>query len=280
MTLVIACLTEKAVYQVSDRRLTSFTCPDTVIDDERNKAVVVNSRVAFAYSGLSAIGGERSDDWVARVIADGPTNDMAQVTHRIKERATRDFQQLNIASRFKHHAFQGVGWFRLKGEDWLSPGVITIDNAIDHQTGTWLAEPRVEFQVTTQFPSKLPGSCILNSVGLPPSAEEKNAVVRLVRKCAKHPRTTCRTVLHSLIISLRWLSSRHSQIGHGLMAICLPKRSVEESERTGHMLMIAGPPSDLISSFVYVSATGSAVTFGPHFVGGRSVLTDFKAGNL
>jgi hypothetical protein len=280
MTLVLSCLTDDIVYQVSDRRLTSFVRPDHVYDDERNKAVVVNGRVTFGYTGLAEIGNMRSDDWLARVIADGPSNDMAQVACRIKERATLVFRQLNLPVQFKRQAFQGVGWFRLKGEDWYSPGIVTIDNAIDHQTGSWLTHPLPEFQVTTRFPSKLPGGFILDSIGITPSAEEKNAVFRLAHKCVKHRRSTPRTIVHSLIVALRWLSSRHAQIGLGLMVVVLPKRSVERSEESGHMFMVAGAPNEFTPSFVYVSATGLTTQIGPHFVSGGGIMPGFEGGSL
>jgi hypothetical protein len=208
------------------------------------------------------------------VIADGPNDDMAQVAERIRDRATADFRQLQIPRRYKRHAFQGVGMFRLRGEADLSPGIITIDNAIDHQNGSWLTDPLPEFKVTTQFPEKLPGGCILNSVGVTPSPQEKSAVLRLVRKCVKHRHATPRTVAHSLIISLRWLSGRHPQIGSGLMVVRLSKTGVEHVERSQSVSMSAG------EDFIYVSATGLTTHFGPHFVFGRSVLTGFEGGSL
>lgn len=280
MTLILACLTKDAVFQVSDRRLTKLVPPGEVVDDERNKAVLVNGRVVLGYTGLSEICGERADDWIARVISSDSTDDMARVAERIREAATKDFDRMRLPPQLKYHAFQGVRWFRLKGEADLRPGIMTIDNGIDQGTGSWLPSPLKEFRVSTQFPESTPGGCILYSVGVAPSPGEKGAVVRLVRKCVKHRRATFGTVVYALVRSMRWLSSRNPLIGAGVMAVCLPKRSVEASEASGGVIMVAGPPMESTPTFLYVSATGSTTYFGPHFVAGAAVITGFEVAPL
>ena len=75
MTMLLACLTDELVYQVSDRRLTDVASSNVVVDDESNKAVVVDGRMVFTYTGLAKIGSERTDLWLARVIGDGRTDD-------------------------------------------------------------------------------------------------------------------------------------------------------------------------------------------------------------
>jgi hypothetical protein len=277
MTLVLACLTARSVYQVSDRRLTLLARAQSVVDDDRNKAVFVG-RVSFAYTGIAKIGRERTDNWLARVISEGPTNDMAMVAERILSAATAAF--LLLPGNIRHHAFQGVGWFRLKGENRLGPGIITVHNCIDEQTGTWSAEPFEQFRTSTQFPTSLPAGCVLHSVGVMPSTAEKNAIVRLVRKCVKHRHSTPATVLQSLTMSVRWLSRRHTRIGKNLLALSIPKRSVEEWERTGSMPLLAGLPNEFTATFAYVSPQGTLTWFGPHIVREGVVLTDVKVGSL
>ena len=69
MTLILTCLTDDCVYQVSDRRLTSFDPPRAPIDDEANKALIVGGRVAFGYTGISKVNGEKTDHWLTRTAA-------------------------------------------------------------------------------------------------------------------------------------------------------------------------------------------------------------------
>jgi hypothetical protein len=277
MTLILACLTPRTVYQISDRRLTRAWNAKAIVDDERNKSVFVG-RVSFGYTGLAYIGQERTDTWLARVISEGPVLDMAAVAERIRLAATATFRPLPKRSR--HHAFQAVGWFRLSGEQQLSPGIITIHNCIDEQTGLWLPEAFAEFRTSTQFPSSFPGGCVLNSIGVMPTPEERDAIIRLVRKCVKHRRSTPATVVQALIISAGWLSGRHPRIGNSILALCMPKRSVEEWERTRSFGLMAAPPNDMTATFSSASPRGGLTWNGPHVVSEGIVLTDLKVGAL
>ncbi len=280
MTLILACLTKDIVYQVSDRRITNLLPPYERLSDEQNKAVMIDSRFVFGYTGLSEIGGERTDTWLAKVISQSDTNDMAAVTNHIRESANRAFERMTGPKKNRRCAFQGVGWLRLQGESDFSPASLTIHNAIDPQTGMWLAEPIDEFRLNTRWPSHFPNYCVMESVGVIPSLAEKDAVFRLVRRCVKRHKSTPLTVREALIRSLRWLSTRHKTVGPGMMAVCLPKRGAEEAERTGRRMVLAGTYSDVAPTFVYISAEGSAKYFGPHFVSKGVVLTDFQAGSL
>src|SRR4051812_26726217 len=112
MTLVLSCLTDDVVYQVSDRRLTTFEVPRRIMDDNSNKAVFVGGRVAFGYTGISHIENQRADTWLLGVVRTQDTNNMSATAEAIREAATRAFRRMPVASRYKRHAFQGVGWFR------------------------------------------------------------------------------------------------------------------------------------------------------------------------
>jgi hypothetical protein len=281
MTIVLDCFARNAAFQISDRRLTDPDRPGKIVDDETNKAVLVNGRVIFSYTGLATIEGQRTDEWLAHAIADGPTDDMAAVAQRVSDKATTAFRRLRLVPRYKRHAFRGTGWFRLKNESWLSPGLITIHNAFDHETGGWLNDPLPEFRVASYFPSKLPGGCFIRNVGVTRSEQERGAIVRLVRKCAKHRNATTRTVLDALVMAVQWLSKhrRYETIGPGLMAVCLPQSSAEKADKT--FTFLAGKPNDSTPTFFYVSAKGATrIMFGPIFVFGQQILTGFEGGSL
>ena len=309
MTLILACLTERAVYLLSDRRLVDGADPQRVIDDESNKVVVAEGRVVFGYSGLAMIGRERTAAWLARVIGDGPTRDWAQVSVRINDRATADFQKLSHRPELKRHAFMGVGWFLLRDSpDEFRPGIVVTDNAVDHATGDWLDRPLAGFHTGVQFPfpAKLPGGLLIDSIGIRLSPQEEHAVFRLVRRCVKRRDSTLRSVEQGLIIALRWLSSRHPEIGPNLMSVYIPKAAVERADMTGEVLwlgsrdsdlmlcltgtavervdmtgevsLLGGPPHDsaYYISCSYISATDSRTFFYPNVVGGGAVFTDLK----
>ena len=279
MTLVLSCITPNVVYQVSDRRLTRLGTPTTIVDDEANKAVVVNGRVAFGYTGLAEIAGQKTDVWLTKAIAVGPVDQMATIAERVRATATRDFRNLPCQPWVKRQAFQGAGWFGINGG--LSPGVILIENALEN--GRWLREARDDFRVVPVFPrlsvgGSIPGTQAFNvyAVGLDPSDDEKSAVVNLLASAIGHRNSTPSTVLEALIRSMRWLSSRHPEIGPGLMAMCIPKEAAIETQRTGQMVMLMGRPMESISTFLYVSANDSIVHYGPHFVGGGGTAMNFR----
>jgi hypothetical protein len=152
VTLILTCLTEDCAYQVSDRRLTSFDPPRGLIDDESNKALFVNGRVVFGYTGISRINGEKTDLWLTRIAAAAHTTDMAAVARRIRDEATSAFKRMTFASRHKRHAFQGAGWFSKPDGSGLRPGAITIQNTIDPTTHDWQPYARGRFDLGTDFP--------------------------------------------------------------------------------------------------------------------------------
>jgi 20S proteasome alpha/beta subunit len=62
MTLILAAATPHFVVAVADRRLTR---PDhTTADDNANKMVMFCNQMAFAYSGMSEIEGQRTVEWL------------------------------------------------------------------------------------------------------------------------------------------------------------------------------------------------------------------------
>jgi len=156
-----------------------------------------------------------------------------------------------------------------------------VHNALDEQTGGWLVEPLDEFCVATQFPSALPSKeCILHSVGVRPNARERDAVVRLLRKCVKHRSSTPTTIGKALIDSMSWLSRRHTRIGNRLLLVSLPKSSAEEFDRTGNTSLLAAPTNDATATFTYASPEGSLTWYGPHIVREGVVLTEVAGGPL
>ncbi|GKS58195.1 hypothetical protein YTPLAS18_17220 [Nitrospira sp.] len=281
MTLILDCFARDAAFQVSDRRLTDIH--GNAVDDETNKAVVVDGRVVFGYTGLAQIEGERTDVWLAHVIAGGPTNNMRVVADRICHRATSAFQRLRCPIQFKRHAFRGTGWFRLKDEDWFSPGLITVHNYFDHNTGDPLPEPLGDFKVSSYFPTKLPGGCFIRNVGVTPSPAERAAIVKLVRKCAKNKNATRGAVLNALIQSVVWLSKNRAYrtIGSSVMAICLPRTCVEQFDGTGAYAMAPGMPQDSCPTFLYATTNQAIrVGFAPIFVGKRTTPAQLKPGAI
>lgn len=278
MTLILGCLTEHCVYQVSDRRL---MFPNRKIADERsNKSVLLDGRVAFGYTGISRVAGIRTDEWLARTLAEVGRSDMNAVCTHLRDAATEVFQREPYAPADKRHAFHAVGWFRLRGETDLTPGVVTVANALDGSSGDWLAAARPMFEVRPHFPTLRSGGFVLNSAGFRPTPEERSAVFRLVRSTVRHRRSTPQTVAYALILAVKWLASRHDEIGSDLLLLSIPRKAVEAHERSGTHVLLLGPPSDVTATFLNAQPAGRLEHLGPHFVSRGSLALDFKAGSI
>ena len=273
MTLILTCLTETAVFQVSDRRLTQFGAPQNVLDDETNKSIFVDGRMCFGYTGVSQIGTEKTDDWFVRVATTASTHDMAALAESIRGEATRAFAASPAPPRFKFHAFQGAGWLRLPSQEHFQAAFITIHNGIDFQTGGWLATPMDAFQ-TQCFRARLRGGIDIASVGTYITPDERSLICRMMTKPVRHKRATALAVPETLVRVVRWLADRHNTIGKSLMAACIPHAAVLNAQQTGRMMVLLGPPMPEQPTFAYVSGSGGAIHFGPHVVSGETGLTN------
>lgn len=278
VTLILTCLTDDCVYQVSDRRLTSFDPPRSPIDDESNKAVFVSGRVIFGYTGISKVNGENTDLWLTRVAASVNSTDMGKISRKIRDEATSAFRRMNLASRYKRHAFQGAGWFSDPKRPALRPGTVTVHNALESGTLAWLPYARPSFELVTNFPQIGRAQFHLSSVGLTPTPAEKEAVYKLVRKCVHRRLRRQESVLYALVFSMRWLHNRYqpnSPIGPNMMAVSLPKIAAEHVAQTGEFMAVAGGPVAGTTTFLDINISGRAEIFGPHVVHGGSAMTGF-----
>lgn len=283
LTLILSYVASDCVYQVADRRLTEFGNPNNAIDDETNKIVVVDGRLAFGYTGRSKIHADRTDDWLASTAAAvmGKYPDMANVTEHIRAEATKAFRAIASPSRFKFHAFQAVGWLKLNGEDFVSPAVITIHNGLDETTGRWLKVPLEEFRRHLDFPEVRRRHCRLSVVGASIHPGEWNAVCRFMRTLARRPYLQGATVLRALLISMDYLTRSHRTIGGGMMTIRIPKTSVERLMSTGDFMALVGAPNSTVSTFQCFSSAGVPQNIGPVFVGsGGTIVKNSKVTGL
>lgn len=263
--------------------MTSFKPPRAPVDDESNKAIFVNGTVAFGYTGISEVNGERTDLWLARVAALEPTTNMGAISRRIRDEATAAFARMQLASRYKRHAFEGAGWFTYPDRPELRPGIVTIQNALTADTQEWLPYARPTFELSYRFPQLRRAQFHLTSVGLTPSPAERVAIARLIRKCVHRQTRRQATLMHALVHSMRWLHNRYqpnSPIGPNLMFVSLPKAAAQQVKSTGEFMALAGQPVAHTATFLDVNASGRVNSFGPHVVFGGLSITDVVTGTL
>lgn len=149
MTFILSCATHDAVYQISDRRLTWLGGRDAgaVKDDESNKAVLIDGRMAFGYTGIAEVEGARTGYWLAKLFGNVPTRDLAAVAEHLRTEATSAFARTRVSNaQWLRHAFVGVGWGSYRGEKSLEPLLVAITNALN-VAGEWDDVPSPEFRL-------------------------------------------------------------------------------------------------------------------------------------
>jgi len=190
VTLILSCVTPEYVFQVSDGRLTWLNGPQAgqVIEDDRDKAVLVDGRFAFGYTGLAEVGSLRTDDWLSSIVAHSGSTDMSKISLAIRDKATEAFRSIRLPADLKGHAFQGVGWSFDKAYCGAVPTVITVHNIIG-KNWQWLPRARNAFARDVKFFPNLPDGFVLMSVGQEISVVARDTLP-LWRPCAS--RDWCR----------------------------------------------------------------------------------------
>ena len=278
MTLILNCVTPDIVLQASDRRLTWLRGPNkgTVADDESNKAILIDGRVAFGYTGLAEVNSERTDRWLLRTVADGPTRNMAAVLNRIRDRASEAFDQIHASRADKRHAFLGAGWISEKGA--LVPASLIVTNAI--RDGEWLERAEPEFWNSFEIHLEFRSGVVLRGAGQDISQEDQRLVYRFLGRLAKRG-APLGAYTQGLIVAMRWLAKRYPKIGPGLLVQSIPRAAVERIARTGAMMALLGPAMEEHPTFLSVPSSGeSAELYGPHIILGGRAAMDIRAGPL
>lgn len=252
------------------------------MDDESNKAVVVDGEAVWGYTGLSQIGNEKTADWLARTLAaGGSTENLNDQLLHLCDEASRAFSQMPFHGKYKRQAFQGVGWFETdQSNGALVPGVCIIQNALNVSTGEWLPVANDTFRIDVQIPVRMPKRYEMFSVGVNPSAGDIWTVSHFMKKVIQHRRSTPRTIIDGLVKTMRWLALKYPVIGPGIMIVSIPRKAVELFNVTNEPVIWLGPPEKDAPTFMYLTATGQVKYFGPHFVMGGAVIPYFESSGL
>ena len=249
MTLILACLTPKYVLQVADRRLTMRNLHKAasleVVDDHRNKIVVLNDSMAFSFSGHAEIGQQNTDAWLARRLAEsGNPNESLK---NVQRAAAEHFRILPISRKAKRHAFVAASWTRNRNGE-LEPGLITISNALDANSD-WLDEARDEFEIDGVGLGLTSQCGICPPIGARVPDTYLSDLRRNARACVErsvHPLE----IVRLLAETIRRVASHDTSVGTSLLAVILPKAAV-------------GRP--MIKLVTPLSASGAAVVEDPMF---------------
>ena len=274
MTLILACLTPTHVFLVSDRRLTSLNgpSPGSIIEEDSNKAVIYEGHVAFGYTGLAELSGDRTDLWLAKTLGEAPDKRLPLPFEHLRSEATKEFRALTIDRRYRRHAFLGVGWTVPGPSEELVATSVLVENMYDVR-GRVLDDPQEEFKMRVEVHRKVKNGFRLQSVGATVNPGQRNAILRFVGRPVK--RQAPQAILRALLISVRWMADYHPTVGRTLMGLCVPKAAVQRIAATGQTFTLFGSTAATdISWFVYLGPDGSTTYYGPTSVGGGWVMSN------
>lgn len=221
MTLILNCLTNNYLFQVSDRRLVFLDSTGevkTIKDDNVNKAIFYCGHIAFGYTGLAYIDGKRTDYWLLEKL---PTS--FEIFHeKVKKDATEAFNKMPQKSNpFKRHAFVGIGWIRIQKTEPLHPTLVLISN-FHSDNGETLSSVKESFNVfVMRLPTQKP--LFVYSVGQPIDETILNRLSRNINKRLRK-KAPYKAIMNILVGEVREIAKKSKEkIGHNLMAVGMPK---------------------------------------------------------
>src|SRR5262245_65451458 len=89
-----------------------------MFNDYTNKVTVFNGRMAVSYAGLSKVLGEKTDEWLVRILANPAIRTLADAVHMLRDRATiafRDWERMPKEKARHHLMFGAIAWARPPG---------------------------------------------------------------------------------------------------------------------------------------------------------------------
>ncbi|HEV2999370.1 MAG TPA: hypothetical protein VGW75_01430 [Solirubrobacteraceae bacterium] len=277
MTIVISCLTERYVLQVSDRRLTQVGSGRPV-PGEFNKAVLFGNSVAFAYTGLAKIGRLDTDEWLADALASGHDDNSSIVA--VRDRATTAFRRLRCAPRWKAHAFVAVGWDKPPDNGGWVPWICWISNSMD-AAGRWIRPPTDSFEAHSFVLRTTPDgrALALSFVGVPLTRTEHVSLMRDLKRYVNHGVGPA-LVAERLVSQVRQVARRATTVSEEVMVNAIPL--LPEQFDSGEMVALSSRPVLDALTFIRIPAGETeGVEVGPRgaFPGGAQFF-DFRAREL
>lgn len=268
MTLIVSMIAQDVVFQVSDRRVTMIEADGsrTTRDEPATKAVVFCNRAVFGYTGHAVVDRKPTNDWIADQLKD--VEDLGEGFDRMRGRLNRIWER-------RWYRRSGVGvtitasGFKLEPDGSTTPYYAVVSNEI--KDGQWVTEPRNRFEwhVSTAPPNVM--AIFASPIGWL-SAERRQRLWTDV-----HSAPSLDAAIGAVAESIREVAADHMEVGNDLMVSVLPQSTVRDNPST---VLTGGPPGDGSPTFHYLPSDGDPVVYGPTYVCGGSVMTDFTVGPI
>jgi hypothetical protein len=154
MTQILAAINMNCAVVAADRRLTWLRAktPPKLADDNATKVVLLEDKVAFAYTGLANLrpGGRSETHWWLMNVLDPMPASLDQALRTVEQRATNAFKPIPDVAGSKRHAFVATGWGFDTDSISARPFIAKISNALDH-SGSWRDSPQQAFETRVEW---------------------------------------------------------------------------------------------------------------------------------
>lgn len=269
MTLILSLVTPSVVVQLSDRRV-SFLRGGRVEarDDLTNKAVVYCGRVAFSYTGVAEVRGQRTDKWIANVLSEAAL--LPKGFELLRKRGTAAFRGAGLPL-----SIVAAGWTFRPPDGHLAPFYSIVSNSFAN--GRWLREPMDRFVwVIEVAPERRFGLFI---AGRTVPSNDRRSLHRNLKRVS-HRGLHVSNAIRLMADTVRSRARFDRAVGEDLLINCIPKAAVSSSS-SRQVTLISGSPLPDVPTFLYMpAARDEPIVHGPTFVCHGAVMSDFQAGPL
>lgn len=242
MTLVLTCLAQDFVVQVSDRRVRLRG--ERRAEDRANKAVFFGGYTTWAYTGLAYLDDKRTDEWLFELF-EGVQNGLDELTQSLEEKAGAAIERYLDKPKDSHtyrthgrHAFVGAGY--VDPGDGTVPACIVVSNFGDMTQ--WKNEA-TENLTTTAYTINQGSVYRVLSAGAPlPDTILKSLTSALDKSVTRGSHV----VAHDLALAVRTIAKTNKTVGKNIMCCVIPRAAVVSDTFGIHgapVISRAGPTS-------------------------------------
>lgn len=271
MTLVLICMADEYIIHVSDRRLTLASEPQQPTSEHANKAIFLDGRYIFGFTGLAELGGKRTDLWFAEQIQATGDMPLANRLHLLAKQLPAAVRY--APPKYRALAFVGAGFARRGREAPIEPVWISLSNYLKPTGRPGAISPEFRVSIVRHADRK---DFSLFSAGAELSVADRAAVNRSVRKARKSGAGIV-TIARILAEAIWTISRRNATVGHSLMICTLP-RSALNPDGAGAAGVSGGIQFNSTDAAFYFLGPEAeqGIIFGPTTVSPGMMVTDIR----
>ncbi len=287
MTFVLSCITSDAVFQVVDRKIFKDDGGSySDLDSDANKAVFVDGRFSFGYSGLAEISGQSTDSWLQERLAEADDRTALNILEHLRCEASKTFKTIRkLSSSQRRIAFETVFWAtsedqpkKIKPGQYV-PSIAVVENALD-DSFNWQKTARPEFALrASMILLESKKDIHISSIGCPLSTPEKGAIMKHIGRAVRKKNAPPSLTMVRMFEAVDWLRRRGKLVGGGMVGTYIPKTAVAKYEQTDSFhAMYSMPKRDVVCFFDVQEKPTATGHRSPLIVMGKSKVQGASGG--